>query len=42
MVCTFGDKADIEMQIKHKLKFIEAMDGKGILKNAGPITGKLH
>jgi valyl-tRNA synthetase len=39
MVCTFGDKADIEMYIKHRLKYIEAMDEKGILKNAGSFTG---
>ena len=26
MVCTFGDKADMEMYYKHKLKLIEAID----------------
>ena len=39
MVCTFGDKADIEMYMKHKLELIEATDQKGILKNAGKLTG---
>ena len=39
MVCTFGDKADIEMFMKHKLDFIEATDQRGILTNAGTLTG---
>ncbi len=39
MVCTFGDKADVDMYIKHKLKFIEAIDSNGRLKNAGKFEG---
>ncbi len=39
MVCTFGDKADVEMYYAHKLKLIPAMDEKGMLLNAGDLTG---
>ena len=35
MVCTFGDKADIEMFHRHNLQLIEAIDESGKLKNAG-------
>ena len=41
MVCTFGDKRDINLYYKHKLRLIEATDEKGFLKNAGPFN-KVH
>ncbi len=39
MICTFGDKADIELFHKHDLGLIEAIDEKGNLLNAGDLTG---
>ncbi len=39
MVCTFGDKNDVVMYYKHKLKLIDAIDSKGMLKNADEFTG---
>ncbi len=39
MVCTYGDKNDVLMFYKHKLKSIDAMDERGKLKNAGKFTG---
>ncbi len=39
MVCTFGDKQDVLLYYKHKLKLIEAMDERGRLKNAGELNG---
>ncbi len=39
MVCTFGDKRDITLYYKHKLALIDAMDDKGVLKNAGKFNG---
>ncbi|MGI0135310.1 MAG: class I tRNA ligase family protein, partial [Candidatus Micrarchaeaceae archaeon] len=39
MVCTFGDKVDREMYYRHKLKYIEAIDPRGKLTNAGKFTG---
>ena len=39
MVCTFGDKNDVMLYYKHKLGFVEAMDEKGMLKNAGKFSG---
>ncbi|MDE1811061.1 MAG: valine--tRNA ligase, partial [Candidatus Micrarchaeota archaeon] len=39
MVCTFGDKEDRAMFYRHKLKVIESLDEKGMLKNAGEFTG---
>ncbi|MDE1871260.1 MAG: valine--tRNA ligase [Candidatus Micrarchaeota archaeon] len=39
MVCTFGDKVDREMYYRHKLRMIESMDEKGLLKNAQKFTG---
>ncbi len=39
MVCTYGDKADMAMSIKHKLAPIKAIDEKGRLLNAGDLTG---
>ena len=40
MICTFGDKADISMFYRHKLELVEAIDGKGMLINAGELNGK--
>ena len=40
MVCTFGDKIDIEMYYRHKLELIEAMDDRGRIKNSGKFDGK--
>ncbi len=39
MVCTFGDKEDIKMFYRNKLRMVEAMDWKGKLLNAGKFTG---
>jgi len=39
MVCTFGDKNDVIMMYKHKLPLIEAMDGSGLMTNAGKYDG---
>ncbi|MEM0150028.1 MAG: valine--tRNA ligase, partial [Candidatus Micrarchaeaceae archaeon] len=39
MVCTYGDKNDVLMFYKHKLGFIDAIDERGKLKNAGKYTG---
>lgn len=39
MVCTFGDKVDREMYYRHKLKYIEAIDPRGRLTNAGKFNG---
>jgi valyl-tRNA synthetase len=39
MICTFGDKRDINMYYKHKLKLIQAMDIHGLLINAGKLSG---
>jgi valyl-tRNA synthetase len=39
MVCTYGDRADIEIAIRNKLKFIEAIDNSGKLKNAAKYDG---
>ncbi len=39
MVCTYGDKNDVMMFYKHKLAFIDALDERGMLKNAGKFTG---
>ncbi|HII38519.1 TPA: valine--tRNA ligase, partial [Candidatus Micrarchaeota archaeon] len=39
MVCTFGDKSDVVWTYRHKLSVIEAMDGRGRLKNSGLYDG---
>jgi Valyl-tRNA synthetase len=39
MVCTFGDKNDINMYYRHKLQLVDAIDESGILKNAGRFSG---
>ncbi len=39
MICTFGDKRDINMYYTHKLKLVPAMDSKGILQNAQKFNG---
>jgi valyl-tRNA synthetase len=39
MVCTFGDKVDVSMYYRHKLKMIESMEENGTLKNAKDFTG---
>jgi valyl-tRNA synthetase len=39
MVCTFGDKKDVMMYYQHKLGFVDALDEKGTLKNAGQFNG---
>ncbi len=39
MVCTFGDKTDIEWYYKHKLNLIEGLDKQGRLINAGKYNG---
>ncbi len=39
MICTFGDKNDVLLVFKHKLGLVEAIDEKGILKNAGRFNG---
>jgi valyl-tRNA synthetase len=39
MICTFGDKNDVLLYYKHKLGLVEAMDEKGLLKNAGKFNG---
>ena len=39
MVCTFGDKRDINLYYKHKLNLIQAIDAKGILTNAQKFDG---
>ncbi|MEM3227921.1 MAG: class I tRNA ligase family protein, partial [Candidatus Micrarchaeaceae archaeon] len=39
MVCTFGDKNDVIMYYKHNLRLVDAMDSKGVMKNAGELTG---
>ncbi len=39
MICTFGDKNDVLLSFKHKLGFVEAIDEKGLLKNAGKFNG---
>ena len=40
MVCTFGDKTDIEWYKKHKLPYIEAIDFNGkLVESAGPLFG---
>jgi valyl-tRNA synthetase len=41
MVCTFGDKQDVVWAYRHKLQVIDAIDEKGLLKNAGAYEG-LH
>ncbi len=39
MICTYGDKADIEIAMRNKLGSIDAMDERGRLKNAGKYDG---
>ncbi len=39
MICTFGDKNDVSLYYKHKLRLIEAIDGNGVLKNADRFNG---
>ncbi len=39
MICTFGDKNDVLLYYKHNLGFVDAIDEKGLLKNAGRFTG---
>jgi valyl-tRNA synthetase len=39
MVCTFGDKKDVMLYYQHKLGFVDALDEKGLLKNAGKFNG---
>ncbi len=39
MICTFGDKRDINLYYKHKLKLIQAMEANGLLINAGSFDG---
>jgi valyl-tRNA synthetase len=39
MVCTFGDRQDVSLYYKHKLRMIEAMSDSGLLKNAGKFNG---
>ena len=39
MVCTFGDRRDINLYYKHKLKLIQAMDVNGALMNAKKFDG---
>lgn len=39
MICTFGDKNDVLLAYKHKLEFLEGIDGTGMLKNAGKFNG---
>lgn len=41
MVCTFGDKRDINVYYRHKLRLVQAMDAKGALTNAQKFDG-LH
>ena len=40
MVCTFGDKQDLVWQKQHSLPVIKAIDGKGLLVNAGKYSGE--
>jgi valyl-tRNA synthetase len=39
MICTFGDKRDINMYYKHKLRLIQAMEPNGLLINAQSFDG---
>lgn len=39
MICTFGDKQDVEWTMKHNLPIIDAIDRKGNLINAGKYSG---
>ena len=39
MICTFGDKQDVEWSIKHNLPVIDAIDKKGNLIDAGEFSG---
>lgn len=39
MICTFGDKQDVEWSMKHKLPIIDAIDRKGNIINAGKYSG---
>ena len=39
MVCTFGDKHDVELFYKHNLKLIKSLDSDGHLINADKYTG---
>ncbi|MFI5412642.1 MAG: valine--tRNA ligase [Candidatus Micrarchaeales archaeon] len=39
MICTFGDKRDINLYYKHKLKLIQALDVNGMLINAKQLDG---
>lgn len=41
MICTFGDKRDVNLYYKHKLRYVQAMDSKGVLVNAQQFNG-LH
>jgi len=41
MVCTFGDKQDVVWAYRHKLPVVDAIDEKGLLKNAFAYSG-LH
>ncbi len=40
MICTFGDKQDVDWVFKHNLPIIDAIDEKGRIINAGKISGK--
>ncbi len=39
MICTFGDKQDVEWVFKHGLPIIESITEDGKLKNAGELSG---
>ena len=39
MVCTYGDKNDVVLFYKHKLDYVQAINEKGLLVNAGKYTG---
>ncbi|HUC39008.1 MAG TPA: valine--tRNA ligase [Candidatus Acidoferrum sp.] len=39
MICTFGDKQDVEFSFKHQLKAIDAIDEKGRIINSGKFDG---
>ncbi len=39
MVCTFGDKNDVMLFYKHKLDYIEAISGQGLMVNSGKYDG---
>ena len=40
MICTYGDKTDVEWQVRHNLPVIISINEKGVMnENAGPLKG---